>query len=146
MALTAQQELFCQEYVAEPIAKQAAIKAGYSKHTAKQQGQRLLTNVDVKARIAELRKAREERTGITQDWALERLKREAEFEGEGSSHAARVSALSLAMKHLGMLKEDAPHPDRQQIDLSKLTDAALDRLAGILAPLFAAGDLGGGPT
>ena len=38
-------------------AKQAAIRTGYSEKTAKMQGSRLMTNDDVKARVAELRDA-----------------------------------------------------------------------------------------
>ena len=38
-------------------ATQAAIRTGYSEKTAKMQGSRLMTNDDVKARVAELRDA-----------------------------------------------------------------------------------------
>lgn len=48
MALTPRQERFVEEYVANGgNATQAAIAAGYSASTAKQQGSRLLTNADV---------------------------------------------------------------------------------------------------
>jgi phage terminase small subunit len=49
--LTTKQKLFVESYLADPNATQAAIKAGYSKHTAKSQGQRLLTNVDIKQAV-----------------------------------------------------------------------------------------------
>ncbi len=42
---------------------------------------------------------------ITQDDVLRGLRREATLEGEGSSHAARVSAWGLIGKHLGMFVE-----------------------------------------
>ncbi len=51
MALTAKQAAFAQEYAVDKNATQAAIRAGYSKATAKQQGARLLTNVDVRAEV-----------------------------------------------------------------------------------------------
>ena len=38
-------------------ATQAAIRTGYSEKTAKMQGSRLMTNDDIKARVAELREA-----------------------------------------------------------------------------------------
>lgn len=53
MPLSAQQQRFVEAYVANPNATQAAIVAGYSEHTAKQQGSRLLTNVDVSTAIRE---------------------------------------------------------------------------------------------
>ena len=50
-------EKFCHEYIKDMNAKQAAIRTGYSEKTAKMQGSRLMTNDDVKARVAELRDA-----------------------------------------------------------------------------------------
>lgn len=50
--LTPKQERFVQEYLVDLNATQAAIRAGYSEDTAKQQGSRLLTNVDVAERLA----------------------------------------------------------------------------------------------
>ncbi len=42
---------------------------------------------------------------VWQDDVLRGLRREATLEGEGSSHAARVSAWGLIGKHLGMFVE-----------------------------------------
>ena len=52
--MTHRQELFIQEYIKTGNATNSAIKAGYSKRTARSIGQRLLTNVDIKKRIEEL--------------------------------------------------------------------------------------------
>ena len=52
--MTHRQELFIQEYVKTGNATNSAIKAGYSKRTARSIGQRLLTNVDIKKKINEL--------------------------------------------------------------------------------------------
>ena len=46
--LTPKQERFCQEYMKDLNGTQAAIRAGYSKETARQQAQRLLTKVYIK--------------------------------------------------------------------------------------------------
>lgn len=51
--LTEKQRRFCDEYLIDLNATQAAIRAGYSAKTAKSIGQRLLTNVDMKNYIAE---------------------------------------------------------------------------------------------
>lgn len=50
-------EKFCHEYIKDMNATQAAIRTGYSKNTANRIGSRLLSNVDIKARVAELRDA-----------------------------------------------------------------------------------------
>lgn len=72
-ALTAKQDIFCQEYLIDLNATQAAIRAGYSVKTANEQAPRLLVNVSVANRIAELMKARAERVQIDSDYVLKRL-------------------------------------------------------------------------
>lgn len=49
--LTAKQQRFCDEYLLDLNATQAAIRAGYSKKTAKQIGQQNLTKLDLKEYI-----------------------------------------------------------------------------------------------
>ena len=49
--MTAKQMRFCDEYLVDLNATQAAIRAGYSEKTARSQGQRLLTNVDIQKEI-----------------------------------------------------------------------------------------------
>jgi len=56
--MNAKQEIFVNEYLKDHNATQAAIRAGYSKKTARAIGSRLLTDVDIseaiKARVSEL--------------------------------------------------------------------------------------------
>ena len=73
MKLTPKQELFCQEYLVDLNATKAAERAKYSKKTAYSQGQRLLKNVEIQKRIAELKEKREERTKVTQDRVVKEL-------------------------------------------------------------------------
>jgi len=73
MALTAKRRRFCEEYLVDLNAKQAAIRAGYSPRSAEVEGHRLLRNANVAARLAEAQKIRSERTGITQDRVLTEL-------------------------------------------------------------------------
>lgn len=51
--MNAKQRKFCDEYLIDCNAKQAAIRAGYSEKTAYSIGQRLLKNVEVKAYLDE---------------------------------------------------------------------------------------------
>lgn len=50
-------EKFCNEYIKDMNATQAAIRAGYSEKTARSQGSTLLTNPNIKSRVSELREA-----------------------------------------------------------------------------------------
>ena len=103
--MTPRQQRFVDEYLVDLNATQAAIRAGYSARTAEQQGPRLLGNVEIAAAVQAAQQARSDRMQITQDDVLRGLRREATLTGEGSSHAARVSAWGLIGKHLGMFVE-----------------------------------------
>ncbi|SEN69925.1 Terminase small subunit [Roseovarius tolerans] len=71
--LTWKRDVFCSEYLKDRNATQAAIRAGYSERTAKEQGYRLLTNVHVKARVNELMSERAQRLEIETTDVLQRL-------------------------------------------------------------------------
>ena len=71
--LTAKQQRFCDEYLIDLNATQAAIRAGYSEKTAEEQGCRLLRNVKVQKYIQNRKQDRIERTEITQDMVLREL-------------------------------------------------------------------------
>ncbi|MEX2964513.1 terminase small subunit [Microbulbifer sp. TYP-18] len=73
MALNDKQKLFVAEYLKDLNATQAAIRAGYSEKTAKSQGQRLLTNVDINRAISLAQDKRSERTQVDADYVLRRL-------------------------------------------------------------------------
>ena len=68
--MTPKQQRFVQEYLIDLNATQAATRAGYSKRTAGQQGERLLKNVEIAAAVQAAMDARSARTGITQDYVL----------------------------------------------------------------------------
>ena len=65
--LTAKQERFCQEYMIDLNATQAAIRAGYSEKTAYSVSSENLRKPEVQDRISELQQTIQERTEITQD-------------------------------------------------------------------------------
>lgn len=71
--LTDRQELFCREYVIDYNATQAAIRAGYSKKTARSVGSENLTKPDILARVRALQKECAEKMCITSDWVIMQL-------------------------------------------------------------------------
>lgn len=71
--LTPQQERFCQEYLIDLNATQAAVRAGYSKKGATVRGSELLAIRKVENRIAFLMSERAMRTQVTQDRVLTEL-------------------------------------------------------------------------
>lgn len=123
--LTPKQERFIQEYLIDLNATQAAIRAGYSKDTANEQGSRLLANVSISARIEARKKELTQKTELTQEWVLDKLKKcveksmqEEEVEkwdyvekrmiGSGEfvyDSKGATKALELIGKHLNMFKD-----------------------------------------
>lgn len=73
MALTEKQKRFCDEYLIDLNATQAAIRAGYSVKTAEQQGHQLLKKTSVQHSIARAMAERSKRTGINQDRIIQEL-------------------------------------------------------------------------
>jgi len=73
MALTDKQEMFCREYLIDLNATQAAIRAGYSKNSANEQGAQNLAKLSIAQRIIELKAERNERIEIDADYVLRRL-------------------------------------------------------------------------
>jgi phage terminase small subunit len=78
--LSPKERRFVSEFLKDQNAKQAAIRAGYSKKTAETQGPRLYRKVQVKAAIdTELAKI-QEKAGVTQERILTALLNIAEFD------------------------------------------------------------------
>lgn len=73
MSLTAKQKRFCDEYLIDLNATQAAIRAGYSPKTAEQTASRLLRNVKVQEYIAKRQKELSRSTEITQERVIKEL-------------------------------------------------------------------------
>lgn len=111
-------KLFVNAYLGEARgnATKAAIAAGYSEHTAKQQGSRLLTKTDVRAAIG----LRLKKADIKTDRILERLGRvvhtEAEIKGSDVVNAAKV-----LLQVSGALQEKQ-HESRITVNIGFLTN------------------------
>jgi len=76
--LTAKQKLFCHEYLIDLNATQAAIRAGYSKKTAKVIGCENLTKPDILEFINKAKEERIEEVKVDANWLLKRLADESD--------------------------------------------------------------------
>jgi phage terminase small subunit len=99
--LTDKQEKFCNEYMIDLNAKQAAIRAGYSETTAHVIGPENLAKPCVSLRISELKKKVQEKTDVSIEWVVNKLKEVAE-----ENESDRIPALDKLMKHLGGYEKD----------------------------------------
>ena len=118
MALTAKQKRFVSEYLADLNATQAAIRAGYSKKSARAIGAENLTKPDIRAELAERMKS----TRLTADDVIMALGAMATgatptkiVEG---SHSREEYDMRLAMVDVG--KVFALFHDKIDLDISRL--------------------------
>lgn len=103
--LTDKQARFCEEYLIDLNATQAAIRAGYSEKTAREQAAQNLSKLNIQEKIAELKAERSKRTEITQDSVIQELAAVARAEVKGVRAVDKLKALELLGKHLGMFVE-----------------------------------------
>ncbi len=97
--MTPKQAAFVDEFLIDLNATAAAARAGYKNPEI---GRQVITKNDVAEAIQKALAERTERVKLDADWVVCRLREEAEFTGEGSSPSARVKALELLGKHLGL--------------------------------------------
>jgi phage terminase small subunit len=71
--LTDKQELFCNEYLLDLNATQAAIRAGYSRDTARSIGSENLSKPYLRTRISEMMRKRSEKLLIDQEFVIQNL-------------------------------------------------------------------------
>lgn len=75
MALNEKQKRFCEEYLIDLNATQAAIRAGYSVNRASEMGYQLLQKTTVQNEISKEMAERSKRTGVNQDRIVQELAR-----------------------------------------------------------------------
>lgn len=130
MALKAKQEKFCNEYLVDLNATQAAIRAGYSAKTARNVGCENLTKPYISARIAELQAESQKKHGVSRESILRELEeaRTAALTSETPQASAAASATVHKAKLLGLY--DSPEDielKRLEIERKKLEIAKLKR-------------------
>jgi len=108
--LTAKQQRFCDEYLVDLNATQAAIRAGYSKKTANEQGSRLLTNVSVKEYIDKRMAEKEKALIADQDEVLKYLT--SVLRGESESEEIVIENIGDFTSEARTMKKAPSEKDR----------------------------------
>lgn len=103
--LTPKQKRFCEEYLIDTNATQAAIRAGYSEKTAKEQAARLLSKVNAKAYISELMEQKKSECVASADEVIQYLT--SVMRGSSSSHV-------LARDEIGAERIVEKPPDEKE--------------------------------
>ena len=106
--LTDRQERFVVEYLATANGAEAARRAGYSEHTARQMANENLSKPDIKAAITQKREQIMSETEDKVEWLINRLTSEAIDDGNGE--ATRARALEVLGKIYGAFA-----PEKQEV-------------------------------
>lgn len=115
--LTGKRKLFVEAYLANPNATEAAKRAGYSEKTARSQGQRLLTNVDIQQALT----VRVEEAIITADEILTGVKAIAL---NAARDGDKLKAYELLGKHLAMWTDKTEHSGEVTTNVRTFSEAA----------------------
>ena len=104
--LNPKQQSFCREYVKDFNATQSAIRAGYSKKTAKVIGYENLTKPYISVFLSNLMDKQAEKAEITVEWVIQELKQlytrcQSSLTSKGAI-AGATKQLELLGKHIGM--------------------------------------------
>ena len=131
--MTPKQAAFVSEYMIDHNATQAAIRAGYSKRTARQQAVELLANADVQQAIQAAELSAQQRNAITVDDLLSELEDARQLaKGEGQA-SAMVSATMSKAKMLGFDKPQAATGQQQGGTIQVVFDEPVTRIR-LVAP------------
>jgi phage terminase small subunit len=107
--LNEKQKRFCEEYLIDLNATQAAVRAGYSKKTAAVIGNENLIKPYIKDYIKGLREKQQEKTGITVSRVLSELAKIGFHDTEPDPKLNdKIKSLELIGKHLGMFSDQTP--------------------------------------
>ena len=108
--LTDKQKRFVAEYLIDLNATAAARRAGYSAKTADRIGPELLGKTCVSQAIQEAIKQREQRTEVTQDYVIKKLKEITDKDASDAQdsdlkYSSKIRALELLGKHTGAFEK-----------------------------------------
>ena len=134
--LTEKQMKFCEEYLVDLNATQAAIRAGYSEDSAKQIAYENLTKPYLVEYLEARQKQLREKTQITQEWVVNRLKEisdrcmqaepvlkfiggeyvesgEFKFDSSGANKATE-----LLGRHIGIFEKDNKQKTPEKVEIT----------------------------
>lgn len=127
--LTDKQEMFCQEYLVDLNATQAARRAGYSQKSAKQSGTENLSKPAIMARIDELKAKRVERVQIDSDWVLQKAQELHDICIRKEQYGTAARALDIVGKHVDVQafqenhKHDHEHSGEVGVNTNQIAGA-----------------------
>lgn len=107
--LTPKQEAFCREYLIDLNGTQAAIRAGYSKKTAREMAVENLSKPPIAKKLAELQAKIAAKTELSAEYVLNGLLENHRMATLEKKFSDSNKALELLGKHLSLFTEKVDH-------------------------------------
>ena len=117
--LTPKQDSFCQEYMVDCNATQAAIRAGYSKRTAGKIASHLVVKSSIKQRIKELQEKQKKRLDYNADDVVQGFIDVTSRAQTAKDLGNENRALENLGKHLGIYEKDNSQQAGTLVELLK---------------------------
>lgn len=100
--LTPKQQRFCEEFVKDHNATQAALRAGYAKCTAMKKAGAWVSKVGIREEIERLEKWATAKCRVDAQWVIDQI---ADIAENGKADRDRLKALEMLAKHFGLLEK-----------------------------------------
>ena len=116
--MTPKQEMFVKEYMVDLNATQAAIRAGYSSHTANRIATENLSKPVINAAIAEYKQKRAAKLEITAEKVIRDIEEIKALAIENKDYSVALRASELQGKHIGTFtdKQEISGPGGKPIE------------------------------
>lgn len=133
-ALPPQQRLFCEEYVKDFNASQAAVRAGYKAKEPNKMGYQLLNNPGIRYAIDSLLQERAKSVDVDVNYVTKKIVRSIERAEEKENEAAVLRGAELLARYLGMFveRQEISGPDGEAIKFEKAQNDAADFTSAII--------------
>jgi phage terminase small subunit len=120
-SLSEKQKRFCEEFLVDLNATQAAVRAGYSGKYPNRQAFQLMENPAVRLTIDALRAERAKGTDVTKDFVLRGIEKTIRLAEEAGNLSALLRGYELLARHLGMFidRTEISGPDGDAIRMEQ---------------------------
>lgn len=112
--LSSKQKKFCEEYLVDLNATQAAIRAGYSQKTAKEIGCQNLTKLNIIEEISKQKQKLSDKTAITVENIVLSIKEIHDTAKEADDLNNALKGADMLMKYLGGYEKD----NKQEVSMT----------------------------
>ena len=140
-SLNDRQRLFCEEYIVDLNATQAALRAGYKTKYPNRIGFQLMENQAIRIAIDGLRAQRATNSDVTKDFVLRGIQKAILMAEEKENLGALLRGHELLARHLGMFIErtEISGPDGEAIKMEQKTKEDVESIKNRIASLAARG-------